>query len=184
MAHDVASLPTGEGAAALHASLGLRCGAGSNPRAPSCTPCAPCTPCAAPGCTDLIGADDAIGEAELNLKTLYDQALKKNATQLIERQWVSCTHPSYVGVRAQVCLTIELVTRDEAELRPAGKAREAPNENPHLNEPLRPSILDALGINLNFFNPFLMFKKHFVRFCICLILLGGVALVILLVSSD
>lgn len=113
---------------------------------------------------------------------LYDEALKKNASQLIERQWVSCTHPSYVGVRAQVCLTIELLTRAEAERRPAGKAREAPNENPHLDEPLRPSILDALGINLNFFNPFLMFKKYFVRLFLCLILLGGAALVVLLVT--
>ena len=84
--------------------------------------------------------------------TLHAKALKKNASQLIERQWVSCTHPSYVGVRAQVCLTIELLTRAEAELRPAGKARDAPNEHPHLDEPLRPSILDALGFNLNFFN--------------------------------
>jgi hypothetical protein len=113
---------------------------------------------------------------------LYNEALKKNASQLIERQWVSCTHPSYVGVRAQVCLTIELLTRAEAERRPAGKAREAPNENPHLDEPLRPSILDALGINLNFFNPFLMFKKYFVRLFLCLILLGGAALVVLLVT--
>ena len=113
---------------------------------------------------------------------LYDEALKKNASQLIERQWVSCTHPSYVGARAQVCLTIELLTRAEAERRPAGKAREAPNENPHLDEPLRPSILDALGINLNFFNPFLMFKKYFVRLFLCLILLGGAALVVLLVT--
>ena len=114
---------------------------------------------------------------------LYDEALKKNASQLIERQWVSCTHPSYVGVRAQVCLTIELLTRAEAERRPAGKAREAPNENPHLDEPLRPSILDALGINLNFFNPFLMFKKYFVRLFLCLILLGGAALVVFLVTT-
>ena len=94
---------------------------------------------------------------------------------------MSCSHPSYVGVRAEVCLTIELLTRAEAELRPAGKAREAPNENPHLDEPLRPSILDALGINLNFFNPFLMFKKYFVRLFLCLILLGGAALVVFLV---
>ena len=139
-------------------------------------------PRAACGCADLIGADDAIGEAELNLKSLYDRALKTNSSQLIERQWVSCTHPSYAGVRAQVCLTIELLTRAEAELQPAGKAREAPNENPHLDEPLRPSILDALGINLNFFNPFLMFKKYFVRLCVCLILVGAVVVVFLLVS--
>ena len=114
--------------------------------------------------------------------TLHAKALKKNASQLIERQWVSCTHPSYVGVRAQVCLTIELLTRAEAELRPAGKARDAPNEHPHLDEPLRPSILDALGFNLNFFNPFLMFKKYFMRLFLCLILLGGTGLVVFFVT--
>ena len=95
---------------------------------------------------------------------------------------MSCTHPSYVGVRAQVCLTIELLTRAEAELRPAGKARDAPNEHPHLDEPLRPSILDALGFNLNFFNPFLMFKKYFMRLFLCLILLGGAGLVVFFVG--
>ena len=114
--------------------------------------------------------------------TLHAKALKKNASQLIERQWVSCTHPSYVGVRAQVCLTIELLTRAEAELRPAGKARDAPNEPPPLDEPLRPSILDALGFNLNFFNPFLMFKKYFMRLFLCLILLGGAGLVVFFVT--
>ena len=114
--------------------------------------------------------------------TLHAKALKKNASQLIERQWVSCTHPSYVGVRAQVCLTIELLTRAEAELRPAGKARDAPNEHPHLDEPLRPSILDALGFNLNFFNPFLMFKKYFMRLFLCLILLGVAGLVVFFVT--
>lgn len=30
---------------------------------------------------------------------------------------------------------MELVTKAEADLRPAGKAREDPNENPHLEQP-------------------------------------------------
>ena len=32
-------------------------------------------------------------------------------------------------------MEIEIVTEEEAELRPAGKARDDPNMNPHLDKP-------------------------------------------------
>ena len=110
------------------------------------------------------------------------QALKKRAGQRIERQWVPCTHPNYVGVQARVCISIEVLTHAEALLRPAGKARDAPNENPHLDEPLRPGFFDSLGFNLNLLNPFLMFRKYFVRWCILLVVIGVLVLVIVLVT--
>ncbi len=134
--------------------------------------------------SDLIGANDAVGEAELNLKPLYEKALKRRSGQIIERQWVPCTHPNYVGVQARVCLTIEVLTRAEAVQRPAGKARDAPNENPHLDEPIRPTFLDALGINLNMFNPFMMFRRYFVIFCVLATTAGVVVLVVLLVTGS
>ena len=95
-----------------------------------------------------------------------------------------CTHPNYVGVQARVCLTIEVLTRAETVQRPAGKARDAPNENPHLDEPIRPTFLDALGINLNMFNPFMMFRRYFVIFCVLATTAGVVVLVVLLVTGS
>tara|TARA_B110001452_G_scaffold264206_1_gene266845 strand:- start:238 stop:4518 length:4281 start_codon:yes stop_codon:yes gene_type:complete len=133
---------------------------------------------------DLIGANDAIGEAELNLKPIYDRALKRKTGQSIERQWVPFSHPNFLGVQARVCVTVEVLTRAEAVLRPAGKKRDPPNENPHLEEPLRPTFLDSLGINFNMYNPFLMFRKYYVRFCVCLTVVGAVVLVIVLTQGQ
>ena len=132
---------------------------------------------------DLIGANDAIGEAELNLKPIYEKALKKRTRQCIERQWVPCTHPNYAGVQARVCITIEVLTLQESILRPAGRRRDAPNENPHLDMPVRPGLFDGLGINFNFFNPFGMFRKYFVRCCICLVIVAVVAVVLFFATS-
>ena len=132
---------------------------------------------------DLVGANDAIGEAELNLKPIYDRALKRKVGQSIERQWVPFSHPNFPGVQARVCVTVEVLTRAEAVLRPAGKRRGPPNENPHLEEPLRPTFLDSLGIGFNTHNPFLAFRKYYVRFCVCLTVIGAAVLVIVLAQG-
>ena len=129
---------------------------------------------------DIIGADDAIGEAELNLKSMYDKVLKKNVKQSQERMWVPFTHPNFKGVQARVCMSIEVLTLQEAILFPAGRARDAPNENPHLDTPVRPGLFDGLGLSFSFFNPFGMFKKYFRLCCCCICVVAVVAVAVLL----
>lgn len=41
--------------------------------------------------------------------------------------------------QGKVELELEVVTEEEELVRPAGKAREEPNRNPHLPEPERPA---------------------------------------------
>ena len=124
-----------------------------------------------------------VGEAELNLKTLYSRIEHKKSAQKVERMWVSCTHPNFKGVQARVCLTIEVMTLAESIRAPAGKGRDAPNENPHLDMPVRPGLFDGLGFNINFFNPFAMFRKYFIRCCCCLIIVAVIAIVVFLQVS-
>ena len=72
---------------------------------------------------DIIGADDAIGEAELNLKAMYDKALKKTMGQKQNGIWVDCNHPNFKGVQARVRLSIEVMTLPESLIKPAGRER-------------------------------------------------------------
>ena len=133
---------------------------------------------------DIIGADDAIGEAELNLKSMYEKVLKKNVKQKQERMWVPCTHPNFKGVQARVCMTIEVLNMQEAILFPAGRARDAPNENPHLENPVRPGLFDGLGLSFAFFNPFGMFKRYFKICCCCICVVAIVAVAVFLSTQS
>eukprot|EP00966_Prymnesium_polylepis_P118742 2744680-Prymnesium_polylepis.1 len=70
---------------------------------------------------------------------------------------------------------MELVTRADAIIRPAGKGRGSPNMNPYLPDPVRPNFFDGLGINFNFLNPFYLLKKYRVccaGCCCCIIAVG------------
>jgi len=124
---------------------------------------------------DLIGANDAIGEAQLNLKALCDKAIKRGGSVRQDSVWIPCTHPNYKEVQARVRISMELVTRADAIIRPAGKGRGSPNMNPYLPDPVRPNFFDGLGINFNFLNPFYLLKKYRVccaGCCCCIIAVG------------
>ncbi|KAL3916050.1 MAG: hypothetical protein SGPRY_006984 [Prymnesium sp.] len=116
---------------------------------------------------DLIGANDAIGEAQLNLKPLCLKASKRGGSVRQDSFWVPCTHPNFKQVQARVRMTIELVSRADAIMKPAGKGRGPPNQYPYLPEPIRPNMFQGLGslLNLNLFNPFFLLKKY--RLCCC-----------------
>ena len=130
---------------------------------------------------DIIGADDAIGEAELNLKAMYDKALKKTMGQKQNGIWVDCHHPNFKGAQARVRLSIEVLTLPESLIKPAGRERNAPNENPYLEAPIRPGLFDGMGLAFNFsLINFGMLKKYLVRCCICCIIVGVIAGVVAL----
>jgi len=88
---------------------------------------------------DLLNPDDAICEANLNLRTLYSKLFKRNTPrESIEKQWLQMTHPKFNGVQGEVLASIEILTQEEANATPAGLGRGEPNTNPHLEEPKRP----------------------------------------------
>eukprot|EP01119_Soliformovum_irregulare_P020127 TRINITY_DN648_c0_g1_i1.p1 TRINITY_DN648_c0_g1~~TRINITY_DN648_c0_g1_i1.p1 ORF type:complete len:1282 (+),score=464.21 TRINITY_DN648_c0_g1_i1:141-3986(+) len=99
---------------------------------------------------DILNPNDAIAEANLNFKSLYKRAYKqKSSRQEIEKQWVTMTHPAATGTQGQVEVSFELLDLEEARRRPAGMGRSEPNENPHLDPPVRPETS---------FNPFRLDK--------------------------
>ena len=132
---------------------------------------------------DLLSANDAIGEAQITLKPLCDKALRRGGNLKLENVMVPTTHPNFKGVQGTVRLTIELLPRGEALQRPVGQGREKPNQFPFLPEPIRPSLFDGLGIDLNFLNPFYFFKKYAVCCCACLVIAVVVYLVIMMGGS-
>ena len=49
---------------------------------------------------DILNPNDAIAEANLNLKSFYNRAYKnKSDRESLEQQWVAMTHPSAQGVQ-------------------------------------------------------------------------------------
>ncbi|TPP67093.1 Myoferlin [Fasciola gigantica] len=108
---------------------------------------------------DLFSADDFLGTLELNLASMPAPA--KTASKCT----LSMLHPNEKGnktinifdsrrargfwpfmndengepeLTGKIEMEMELLTKAEASIRPAGLAREEPNENPHLEPPNRP----------------------------------------------
>ncbi|CAH8549866.1 unnamed protein product [Schistosoma intercalatum] len=108
---------------------------------------------------DLFSPDDFIGTLELNLSNMPSPSKTRskcslnmlqsvgNETKLVNlfecRRlngfWPFVNEESGTPLlTGKIEMEMELVTKAEADLRPAGKAREDPNENPHLEQPKRP----------------------------------------------
>nr|CAH8853864.1 unnamed protein product [Trichobilharzia regenti] len=108
---------------------------------------------------DLFSPDDFLGTLELNLSNLPSPAKSRskcalnmlqsvgNETKMVNLFeckrlngfWPFINEESGTPLlTGKIEMEMELVTKGEAELRPAGKAREDPNENPHLEPPKRP----------------------------------------------
>jgi hypothetical protein len=99
---------------------------------------------------DILNPNDAICEANLNLRPFYMKSYKnKSKSDIIDKQWITMTHPAATGVQGKVLTTVELLTLEEALNRPAGYGRKEPNTNPFLPEPVRPETS---------FNPFRLDK--------------------------
>eukprot|EP00298_Acanthocystis_sp_HF-20_P017867 c21850_g3_i3.p1 GENE.c21850_g3_i3~~c21850_g3_i3.p1 ORF type:complete len:931 (+),score=389.39 c21850_g3_i3:170-2962(+) len=118
---------------------------------------------------DLIGSDDALGEALISLKPLFKTAMKKKESVKMENFWVKCTHPNYSGVRGQIKISLEVLPTADHELSPVGKGRDPPNENPFLPTPIRPGLFDGL---LDMLNPWKKLKR-----CCCIIVTIAIVVV-------
>eukprot|EP01091_Cochliopodium_minus_P000588 TRINITY_DN10526_c0_g1_i1.p1 TRINITY_DN10526_c0_g1~~TRINITY_DN10526_c0_g1_i1.p1 ORF type:complete len:683 (-),score=269.35 TRINITY_DN10526_c0_g1_i1:77-2125(-) len=96
---------------------------------------------------DVIAPNDAICEANFNLKKLCDQAYKKfvlgqESKTDLEKQFVSMYHPNYEGPQGKLQFELTILTESEANLNPVGIGRSPPNP---LDLPNRPKTS---------FNPF------------------------------
>lgn len=109
---------------------------------------------------DKFSADDFLGSVELNLNAMPMPAKKPSqckldqlpvaggppvkSVSLFEQRRLRGFWPCYSDETGQrklagkIEMELELLTQEEAESRPAGSAREDPNENPHLEPPKRP----------------------------------------------
>jgi len=132
---------------------------------------------------DILSPNDAIAEANLNLRSFFNKAYKKkSSSESLKQQWLKMTHPSATGIQGQVLVSMELLSQDEVARKPAGYGRKEPNENPTLPEPDRPE---------SSFNPFrldkqfnrigkMMFKKYKKKIILCAIITSIILILVLI----
>eukprot|EP00300_Choanocystis_sp_HF-7_P010490 c16974_g1_i2.p1 GENE.c16974_g1_i2~~c16974_g1_i2.p1 ORF type:complete len:703 (+),score=135.08 c16974_g1_i2:1854-3962(+) len=87
-------------------------------------------------------ANEAIGEAIINLGKFYKRATRVRFRQQIEKQIITCTHPAFEGPRGKIELQIDLVPGDYASDNPVGLGRNKPNDDPYLRMPDREGFFD------------------------------------------
>jgi len=113
---------------------------------------------------DILNPNDAICEANLNLKTFFNKAWKnKMDKETLDKEWLVMTHSSEPGKpQGQVLVTLDLLSLEEAKRRPAGFGRGEPNDNPFLPAPDRPETswnpLNPLNIGKGFRD--VIWKQH------------------------
>jgi len=128
---------------------------------------------------DMLKPSDAIAEAVLNLRPLFKKAQKRNQSLHIKRQWLKMYRTGVDGEQGRVEVTIDLLTRHDANNRPAGRGRDEPNAHPFLPEPTRPeSSFSPLRIDKAMDQ--LFWKRYrwyiigaavYICVCLCIILL-------------
>ncbi|XP_041427025.1 myoferlin-like [Xenopus laevis] len=104
---------------------------------------------------DKFSRDDYLGCIELDLNNVIMPATepkecslklmdKPQMVSLFKKKSIKGWWPCYLetdeqyNLTGKVELTLEVLTEQEAEKRPAGKGRDPPNTNPTLSEPMRP----------------------------------------------
>ena len=126
-----------------------------------------------------FGADDSICECIFSLKNLYKVGfLKKDTVTLYEdnndKIWLdNLKHPNFVENQGEILISIQMLPKHIAAEFPAGKGREAPNQNPILFPPT-----GRIGFSLN---PYKMISqivgpsimRKFKMYAILCCLIGG-----------
>ncbi len=111
-----------------------------------------------------FGSDgEVVGECYISLKRLFKRLLQEGKLN-VDKKWIPLTHPKDPGdSKGEMCISLNIIQKFEAEQDPVGEERNEPNKNPYLETPTAGrKIKDFLkGINLAFkfnFNLFGMFK--------------------------
>jgi len=88
---------------------------------------------------DIISPNDAIAEANLNLRGFYKTAYKnEKESNELAKQWLTMTHVVHPGVQGRLEASFELLNAEAAKRLNNGLGRSAPNDHPFLEEPIRP----------------------------------------------
>jgi len=137
---------------------------------------------------DLLNPNDAICEANLNLRSFFNKTFKNESPrESIEKQWLQMTHPSFQGVQGEVLASFELLSAKEALSYPAGFGRKEPNLNPTLDEPKRPAhslapwqVDKKIGLAASFIKSKYLqgWKIKLAIACVCIVILLVLAFVI------
>lgn len=110
---------------------------------------------------DLVGSNDAVGFITLSLSKLFKTAYLRqhhaamvpqgSKSKLPEKMWLELYHPEHEGCQGQIQVSIEILSEEMSERRPAGPARKEPNLNPTLDPPDR--------VKLSLFRPGQLLKE-------------------------
>lgn len=106
---------------------------------------------------------EIVGECYISLKRIFKRLLQEGRMN-IDKKWLPLTHPKDPGEsKGELCVSLHLIQKFEAEQDPVGEGQELPNKNPFLETPTAGrKIKDFIkGMDLSFkfnFNLFFMFK--------------------------
>jgi len=127
---------------------------------------------------DFFNPNDAIAEANLNLRSFFNKMYKKRSTrEFLNKQWLAMTLPAQTGLQGEIEVSIELLTAEEAARLPAGFGRDEPNTNPFLPKPDRPEtsinpLLNPFGMIKNVYWKKYRWKVYLaIGLCCCCIIL-------------
>lgn len=124
---------------------------------------------------DIIGESDLIGEGVIDMHELfkagYTTLLPQRYNENKRDTWVELFHSDYPNIsRGFVRVSLEVVTKFYANQHPAGHGRDAPNINPTLQEPIRPSfqITRPLDLLADVLGPEMFQKLKLTTYIFCL----------------
>eukprot|EP00347_Sterkiella_histriomuscorum_P019272 403342282 len=124
--------------------------------------------------------DQAMGEAILNLKKTVGM-LQKEGRLDIPKTWIQFFHPNKKNEDCcQALISIQIISKQEAEQQPVGEAQQEPNENPRQEVPvegrgIKDAFLSATNLDVGKFRmpKFNMFRNF--------IILGVIVAVVIIV---
>ena len=84
---------------------------------------------------NTIENDQAIGECYISLRRVLKRLLREGKISL-QNKWIPLTHPKDPGEnKGEILISVYLVQKDEADLRPVGEGQKDPNRDPKLEVP-------------------------------------------------
>jgi hypothetical protein len=108
---------------------------------------------------NTLSSDEAIGECYISMKRIFKRLLQEGKLT-IDKKWFPLTQPKDPGeTKGEICISLSLLQKYEADQNPVGEAQDDPNRDPMLERPtegrgvldfLKGSALDISRWNFNF----------------------------------
>lgn len=85
---------------------------------------------------DIFHRNQSIAEATINLKGIFKKMYRENRPiQRLPKQWIDLTDPRTLKLQGSIEMSIEILTKLEANRMPVGKGRNEPDALPTPNRP-------------------------------------------------